>query len=185
MRVAVWNVGWNRTKAQVDMIWGILRDEIGADVALLQEVVVPEGLPAVWRAIDASGRGRRWGSAVVGLTCDVEEVTTAQGRENTTPQVLLQTWPGSVAVAQAGGPRGLTLISVYGLINQGYADMIVNRQLSDLTPLFDDRKHEKRIVLGGDLNITTQWTGAQARYGTWEAATFQRISAFGLVDCLD
>jgi len=183
MRVAVWNLGWNRTESQLQTMWAILRDEIRADVALVQEAAPPGDTTAVWRAI---GGHRRWGSAVVGLTVDVEEVVTAQGRANSAPQVLSRTYPGSVAVARvhtAGAP--LTLISFYGLIDDGYADATVNRQLSDLAPLFDDPSHEKRIIMGGDLNITTQWTGSQARYGFWEAITLNRIAAFGFADCLD
>lgn len=169
MRIAVWNIGWNRTKAQVEAMWSILRDEIRADVALLQEAVPPEGAKAVWHPI----AGRRWGSAVVGFTTEVEEVTEAKGRANSRPQPLALTGPGSVAVARArvDGP-GLSLVSMYGLIDKGYADATVNKQLSDLAPLFDDRSHEGRIILAGDLNITTQWTAAQSRYRTWESATF-------------
>jgi endonuclease/exonuclease/phosphatase family metal-dependent hydrolase len=85
----------------------------------------------------------------------------------------------------SAGRSALTLVSLYGLIDGGYADTTVNRQLSDLTPLFDDPAHEKRLILGGDLNITTQWTGSQKRYGVWEAVTLNRIAAFGLVDCLN
>jgi hypothetical protein len=187
VRVAVWNLGWNRTKAQLQMMWSILRDEIRADVALLQEAVRPVDAHSVWHPIDRGPRrGRRWGSAVVGFTVEVEEVTMAQGRANSASQLLGRTWPGSVAVAKTGaGQPALTFVSLYGLIDAGYADTTVNRQLSDLTPLFDDPAHEKRLVLGGDLNITTQWTGSDKRYGIWEAVTLKRIAAFGLVDCLD
>jgi hypothetical protein len=83
------------------------------------------------------------------------------------------------------GKTALTFVSIYGLIDNGYADTTLNRQLSDLAPLFDDPAHAGRIIMGGDLNITTQWTGSQAKYGAWQAATFQRIAGFGLVDCLD
>ena len=182
VRVAVWNLGWNRTKSQLQEMWSILQDDIQADVALLQEVVPPEGLRAVWRPIT----GRCWGSAVVGLTVEVEEVTLAKGRANSRPRLVGQNQPGTMAVARARiGRTTVTLVSMYGLIDDGYADTTVNRGLSDLTPLFDDPAHERRIVLGGDLNITTQWTGPQSRYRTWEAATFARVAAFGLVDCLD
>ena len=182
MRIAVWNLGWNRTKQQLDLMWSILRDEIRADVVLLQEAVPPAGSVAVWEPIP----GRRWGSAVVGLRVDLENVTHAKGRANRQAQSLATANPGTLAVAKAdNGTTALTLVSMYGLIGNGYADATVNRQLSDLVPLFDDHEHEGRIVLGGDLNITTQWTGTQSKYRVWEAATFQRIEAFGLVDCLD
>lgn len=186
MRVVVWNMShWLRSEEQRQLGWSVLREELKADVALLQETVPPEPYAdqAVYRPI---GGTRPWGSAVVGITVDVTKVEDAKGRVNSGPRSILVTQPGTVAVASAevnGSP--LTFISIYGLIEDGYADTTVNRQLSDLAPLFDDPRHEGRIVLGGDLNITTQWAGGQAHYALWEAATFERIRAFGLVDCLD
>jgi endonuclease/exonuclease/phosphatase family metal-dependent hydrolase len=40
-------------------------------------------------------------------------------------------------------------------------------------------------VLAGDLNLTTQWTGRDARYLPWHRTTFARIREFGFADCLD
>jgi hypothetical protein len=187
MRIVVWNMShWSRTEEQRRLGWSVLRDELAADVALLQETAPPEPYAdrAVYRPI---GGHRPWGSAVVGFTVDVEAVYRAEGRANAEARSILDTHPGTVAVATAevnGAP--LTFVSVYGLIDDGYADTTVNRQLSDLTPLFDDPRLEGRIVLAGDLNITTQWTGEQAHYADWEAATLQRIRirGFGLIDCL-
>lgn len=184
MRVAVWNLGhWERSPAQLQTAWGVLSGEIGADVALLQEAVPPSGVHAVYQPI---GNSRPWGSAVVGFTVDLEQVTHARGRANNSPQPLEGTWPGSVAVATANvAGRQLTFVSVYGLIDDGYADATVHRHLSDLTPLLDSPAHEGGIILGGDLNITTQWTGPDEHYRQWAASTFARIESFGLVDCLD
>jgi len=182
VRVAIWNLGWNRKSDQLQTMWSILREEIGADVALLQETAPPESFPRVWEPI----KGRRWGSAVVGFTVELKEVVESKGRAGSAPQPLRNTWPGSVAIAQtvtATGP--VTFVSCYGVIENGYADTTVNRQLSDLAPLFDDPVLSPRLIFGGDLNITTQWTGRESRYRLWQAATFGRIKAFGLNDCLD
>ncbi len=85
-----------------------------------------------------------------------------KGRASTVPTDLLQTVPGSVAVARARvDGRLLTFVSMYGVIENGYADTTVHRQLSDLSPLFDHPQLAHAVVLGGDLNITTQWTGRQ------------------------
>jgi exonuclease III len=46
---------------------------------------------------------------------------------------------------------------MYGLIDRGYAESTVHRMLSDITPLIDERKGQ-RIIIAGDLNITTQWS---------------------------
>lgn len=186
MRVVVWNMShWSRSEEQRQLGWSLLREELKADVALLQETVPPEPYAdqTVYRPI---GGRRQWGSAVVGLTVDVTKVEEAKGRASSGPSSILGSHPGTVAVASAevdGKP--MTFVSLYGLIEDGYADTTVNRQLSDLAPLFDDPRHEDRIVLGGDLNITTQWVGAKAHYARWEAATLERVSAFGFVDCLD
>lgn len=60
-----------------------------------------------------------------------------------------------------------------------------SRRAGRLVPLFDARAWEGRVLLGGDLNLTTQWTGRDARYLPWHRTTFARIREFGLVDCLD
>lgn len=170
MRVAVWNMShWSRTEEHRREAWRVLRDELHADVALLQETCPPSdsGDSVVYRA---TGDTRPWGSAIIGLTVDVAEVSHARGRANKTPQALTRSWPGSVAVATAAvGGRILTFVSMYGLIDDGYADTTVHRQLSDLVPLFDSPDHEGTIILGGDLNITTQWTGEQRRYRDWDS----------------
>jgi len=184
MRILVWNMShWQKTQQQRERAWQVIRD-LGADVALLQETVPPSGATnLVYREI---GGRRNWGSAVVGLTVEVRPVTQARGRESQEPADILTTLPGSVAIATAFvAKRPITLISLYGVIQNGYADTTVNHQLSDLTPLFDTPTTDRSIVLGGDLNITTQWTGSQLRFREREAATLARIRAFGLRDCLD
>lgn len=185
MRLAVWNLGhWQRSAKQLARCWSILED-LSVDVALLQEAVPPteRGLSTVYRAI---GGPRPWGSAVVGLTMPLEEVSEAKGRYNAEAVPLRGVWRGSVAVAAGDLARHrVTFVSIYGLIDDGYADTTVNRQLSDLSPLFDDPRHERHLVLGGDLNISTQWVGDNAHYRERDAATLGRIRAFGLVDILD
>jgi hypothetical protein len=177
MRVVVWNMGRHLDS------WARLAT-LGPDVALVQEAVPPAGRrQMVYRPIGAS---RPWGSAVVGFGTEITEVTHARGRYNTADQHLHQTKPGSIAIATIGSDaQRLTLVSMYGMIDDGYADTTVHRQLSDLVPLLDDPSHEGHMLIGGDLNITTQWVGHQARYREWTLATFDRIRAFGLVDCLD
>jgi exonuclease III len=163
-------------------MWGILRNEIRADVALLQEVKPPEGTPAIWHRMAGVG----WGTAIASFGTELDEVTTAKGRANKTAQTIGSMTPGTLAVGRVKTTgRPLTFVSLYGAIGSGYADATVNTQLSDLVPLFDDPEHKGSIILGGDFNITTQWTGSQARYRDWEATTFQRVKAFGLADCLE
>lgn len=183
MRIVVWNMShWQKSAAERAAAWAWLRD-FGTDVALVQEAVPPADVRSVYRPI---GGTRPWGSAVVGLTTDVVAVGAATGRFNSAPVDLLGTHPGAVAIGAVDfAGHSLTLVSMYGLIDDGYADTTVNRILSDLVPLFDDPTLGKRLVLGGDLNITTQWAGPHERYRDWEQATLDRIAAFGLHDCVD
>jgi hypothetical protein len=183
MRIVVWNMShWQKSDELRREAWGALK-LLEPDVALVQEAVPPPDLSQAYRPI---GGARPWGSAVVGLTTRVKPVDSVQGRYNTKPASLLQTFPGSVAIASAQiEGNELVFVSMYGVIDNGYADTTVQRQLSDLVPLFDNASMSGRIVLGGDLNITTQWNGSQSRYRAWEATTLARIRAFGLVDCLD
>ena len=184
-RLAVWNMSHWQTEGagRTSRAWDALAS-LNPDVALVQEARVPPDLQAssVGREI---GGSRPWGSAVIGFATPVIPVTAAKGVA-AAQETDLRSLHGSVAVAQAsidGQPR--TFISMYGMIDNGYADTTVNRLLSDLVPVLDSSAHRGRVVMGGDLNITTQWIDGQARYRGWEAATFARIAAFGLADCLD
>jgi len=75
----------------------------------------------------------------------------------TTEVEFIRTLPGIVAIADVALPDAppVTVISVYGAKHEGYNLTTVHRILNDLTPLFDSRRY-KRIVLGGDLNCSSQ-----------------------------
>jgi hypothetical protein len=69
MRIAVWNLGWNRTKTQLETMWSILRDEIRADIALLQEAAPPEALmrcgnPLIWVGAEAIPGAALWSASL-------------------------------------------------------------------------------------------------------------------------
>jgi hypothetical protein len=184
MRFVIWNMShWEKSSKDRARAWSAA-SELG-DVGLLQETVPVPGLEnCVYRPI---GGTRDWGTAIVGFGVPVVEITEAKGRYNEAPVPLMsKDLTGTVVVAEVGeGSRRVTAVSMYGLINDGYADTTVHRQLSDLVPLLDSTQHGKRLLLGGDLNITTQWVGKEARYAAWERATFDRIAAFGLIDVMN
>jgi hypothetical protein len=83
-----------------------------------------------------------------------DAVLEAKSRHGKTAVKLHVTFPGSIAVAATGS--GLTLVSLHTVMEQGYAITTFHKQLSDLTPLFDSPLGRK-VVLGGDLNISTQF----------------------------
>ena len=66
LRIATWNMNhWQRNAEQRVEAWRYLREEIRADVALLQEAVPPADLRSVYRPI---GGVRPWGSAIMCLS---------------------------------------------------------------------------------------------------------------------
>lgn len=178
LEVLTWNMA-RRARA-----WPYLHDVLMADrgaptVALLQEASPAEELAAICRP-GGIGSGRPWGSAVLGRGLELEELSEVTTRYSAKPNQLLQTWPGAVAVAVASLPdRGpVTFVSVYGLIDRGYAITTMHRILSDLTPLLDT-PYGKNLMLGGDFNCSTQLsTPHRGRHKN----LFDRFESLGLVD---
>lgn len=199
LKIVTWNM--DHWKGQLSIpehtraAWSYL-DGLAPDIALVQEAVSPisSGEDSQWKACTVPpaseprswwiSSNRPWGSAVVSYGPDVTAVTAARSPYSPHEVPILQTHPGCVRVAQATlpGRSALTIISVYGLIDAGYAVTTMHRILSDLTPLFDDKRYNERIILGGDLNISTQ---LPPPHRTRHRIVLDRIKAFGLVDCLD
>ncbi len=190
--IVSWNLG-ERSSGKPEA-WNFLRDELGADLALVQEAVVPTGARAVFRPggiASRDGKERSWGSAVVALTDRVkitplEQVEgTWHGRRQGVARLECVS-RGHVAVAVVDLPDlRLTVVSAYGLIEFGYAAGTMLRTIADLEPLFDDPDHGQNVLLAGDWNIGTWWTGNDAKYARREGAVLGLLTAYGLVDCLD
>jgi len=156
--------------------WARLRG-MGVDVALLQETVPPRDFPAgsvIWREI---GGWRRFGSAVATFGLPLEEILSASSRYSGRSFPLLNTFPGSVVVARVRPPdvEPITVVSVYGVIDV-YSQTTLLRVVADLVPLFDSLDG-RRVVLGGDLNMTTATKDEELpRY----RAIFAAIESLGL-----
>jgi endonuclease/exonuclease/phosphatase family metal-dependent hydrolase len=168
-----------RSEEQRAAAWDFLA-ALEADYALLQEAVPPPGVPRedIVGREGGIGESRQWGSLVVSFRGPLKEIREAASVHHRTPMDLLQAWPGSVAIAETAD--GLTLISMYGLMENAYALTTVHRQLSDLTPLFD-RSPRPRVVLAGDLNLSSQLEEPdRARHRN----ALQRFETLGLVDAL-
>lgn len=179
-RVVTWNMNyWARSAHERAAAWGFLRS-VEPDFALLQEAVPPEELPRTHCVYQRGGISRRrpWGSAVVSFSEVITEITAVASVHGSRVTQLRRTHTGSVAVAVTR--NGLTLISVYGLIDDGYAVTTVHRQLSDLTPLFDT-KYGRQAVLAGDLNVTTQF---DEPHRSRHRNVLDRIETLGLRDAL-
>jgi hypothetical protein len=65
------------------------------------------------------------------------------------------------------GTGDVTAISLYGLLDE-LSDASVHRSLSEVSPIFDDDRYNRLVLLGGDLNTWTGWN-APGKLGTWRA----------------
>lgn len=191
VRLISWNMG-DRPPGTPEK-WEHLRTKLGADVALVQEAVVPDDFRGTWRAGGIAGRdgkARPWGSAVVALTDDVRvtPVGLAEGvwrgrRLGLAPIDAVSR--GHVAIGVVVTPeQTFTAISAYGLMEFGYASGTMLRLLADLEPLFDDPVLGTSVVLAGDWNIGTWWSKEDQKYARREDAILSLLTAYGLEDVL-
>jgi endonuclease/exonuclease/phosphatase family metal-dependent hydrolase len=189
--LATWNM--NQQASAWDYL-GQLRDEQGAQVALVQEAIPPAG-PGPWSAITPNpedkslwrisvppdSKRRNYASAVVLLDSGLSfhpqpAIPLAEARYDQ----FAASHPGQFAVARVGLPGGgrpLALVSLYGVWHQpsgNGAEATVHRAISDLTPLF---LTEPGVVIAGDLNIFRNTNNeGQVRFDT----VFTRLDAYHL-----
>jgi exonuclease III len=89
----------------------------------------------------------------------------------------------AIGLVEAAEHR-FTAISAYGLMEFGYASGTILRVLADLEPLFDDPVLGASVVLAGDWNIGTWWSGADRKYAQRDGAVLALLTAYGLEDVL-
>lgn len=205
MRIVTWNMNyWPRSAENRAGAWQYLREELQADVALVQEALPPPDSNAVFRPIEKCN----WGSAVVALSPKYTLRPRTRRAPVSDPSAgeLIECQPGASAVADvvdvASGLPRIVAVSFYGAWEYLpkdpekpnkrqaiYSVATSHRTLSDLTPLLVwSRKmpHKIPVLLAGDFNATTQI----ATDNYWdveisEAATlFDRMRALGLRDLI-
>jgi endonuclease/exonuclease/phosphatase family metal-dependent hydrolase len=193
LTVVSWNIkgaqraeGWDRIEAKLV--------SLHADVALLQEAhpqALPEGSVCRDRGTQGrDGKHRPWATAIVPLTdrVSLKALDHAQGVWHGRPLELAPlacTGSGHASAALARTPVGdLTLISAYGLIEFGYASGTLLRMIADLEPLFDDPVHGSNLLIAGDWNIGTWWSGSDAKYAARESAILALLTSYGMDDLL-
>jgi len=76
----------------------------------------------------------------------------------------------------------ITCVSVYGLINV-YAQTTMLRIIADLIPLFDSPDGE-RVVLGGDMNVTTATSPSTPELRRYEAI-LKAVESLGLLNLVE
>jgi hypothetical protein len=167
VKVATWNMRHSKNG------WDFLDNGIAPDIALVQEAVpLPgrRGETGIWGG--EIGATRKWGSGVFTKTIPLRL------------KEFSNLHPGALVAADAMLPDGstLTLISLYGLLENTYSITTLHRMLSDLTPLLDVSR--KRVILAGDFNASLQWD-AQPGGTRSHWILFERLKDFGMVDCLE
>lgn len=188
LSIGTWNMDhWKRTLQQRQSAWDYLQTESRVDVMLLQESVAPADVPRN-RFVHREIAGRRpWGSSVVAFADDLEmeEIDAVRTRYGATRFSMLGSLPGSVIVGRIHVPDvgPITCVSVYGAMDDGYAQTRMFRVIADLIPLFDSGDG-RRVILGGDFNITTAAgpdTPELPRY----RAILSGIESLGLVNLIE
>jgi len=176
--VLVWNMGLGFRRKNATENWRPLielMDEHVADVVLLNEAGVPlpklpEDIDALYEPTGTTGRDlrrdgkpvpRRWATAVVSTRGRPIEPVAAQakGRYGRRPNIPFEpSRPGSWAagVVEADSLGRITCVSLYGLLEE-ISDASVPRSLSDISPIFTDPDYAQLVLVGGDLNTSTQW----------------------------
>lgn len=184
--VATWNLhqAMDRRPANMAATQRFLEDEIRPTVALLQEVAVGSET-ALGPFFNQAGE-LPYGTAVVAYQGKLEplpEVTTRYSA--TTAFQISPRVPGTFAAARVvdlPGVEPFVAISLYGRMAPLYAQTSVLRAVADLVPLFDAPQLNRRIVIGGDLNVYDQ-TDDQVMRRRWEAI-LALIDSLGLVNLL-
>ena len=187
LRVGTWNMNhWQRSLAEREAGWAHLGNSAGVDVALLQETEPPRGIDhgrLIYREIAGY---RPWGSAVYAVddTLSIEEIWSVRTRWSKRRYTLANTFPGSVAVARVSIPEidPVTVVSVYNIIDDVYAQTTLLRIVADLIPLFDS-PDGSRVILGGDLNMST--AAAKGPERDRAASILGALKGLGLVDLAD
>ena len=185
LSIGTWNMDhWKRTPQQRKDAWEYLQTESKADVMLLQESVAPSDIPRNrFEYREIAGR-RPWGSSVVAFDkkLEIEEIDAVGTRYGPTRFSMLGSLPGSVIVARLRVPEigPITCVSVYGAMDDGYAQTRVFRVIADLIPLFDS-DDGRRVILGGDFNITDATCPDTAELPRYRAI-LSAIESLGLVN---
>jgi endonuclease/exonuclease/phosphatase family metal-dependent hydrolase len=182
----VWNL--NEAGSAKPRSWKTLRT-YRADVALLNEARMPKQggdhhLDGGSLTLGRDGKTRNWSTMVVSphrLERPKAVWSTSWGARRAP---LANSRPGSwtAAVVRVPGVGDVTAISLYGLLDEK-SDASVHRSLSDISPLLEDERYNRLLLLGGDLNTWTGWKQG-SKHLARDRVVLDRILAHGLYDCL-
>jgi endonuclease/exonuclease/phosphatase family metal-dependent hydrolase len=193
--VLLWNMGLGSRSRDPGKNWARLSwpmKERSVDIALLNEVAtsvlheVDGALYEVWGTRGRDRKRRDWCTAIFSPHGCAEirdaQAVSYRGRR---PNVRFEaSRPGSwtAGAVMVPGVGAVTCVSLYGLMDE-LSEASVHRSLSEISPLFSDPRYSELLLLGGDLNTSTQWP--RGRHLDGDKALLARVKAFGLIDCLE
>jgi hypothetical protein len=183
MRVVVWNMqskvqNWTKVK------------EFDADLALLCEARVADyplgdrivGVPTT-RGFDFE---RPWATAIVSphTLTEVEDAKASRrGKPLDLPFQASRPGSWTAATLTREGAADIAIVCLYGLLDEK-GDASMHRSLSELTPIFEDDRYRHRLLIGGDFNVLAA-PGPKNPSRDRHTLVLERITAFGLVNCLE
>lgn len=180
MRVVVWNVA-NKQRAFEAL------GSLEPDIALLNEAAPPPTARGIWRD-ETAGRDakrRKWSTAVL-TPHSFPEITDAQPQWRTSKRnVPFEcSRPGSwvAAAVEVAAGETVTAVALYGLLDE-LSDSSKHRSLSEISPVLDDRRYRRHVLIGGDFNTGTAWPAGDY-FQPRDVNVLGRFEALGLVDCL-
>jgi exonuclease III len=184
--VVSWNIhqAVDRRPANIEATRRFLEEQIRPTVALLQEVAVGSETAAAGSFNQADDLP--YGTEVVvygGRLEPLPDVTTRYSAKTAfkiSPRV--QGTFAAARVLDLPDVEPFVAISLYGRMAPLYAQTSVLRAVADLIPLFDASPFNRRIVVGGDLNVYDQ-TDDKVMRSRW-TAILALIDSLGLVNLL-
>lgn len=167
---------WKRDTEQRESAWKYLTEKIDPEIALIQEIVPPEtsynSHKTLYHEIDGK---RKWGTAIISKYSIFKEL------------YFNNCYPGSsgliVCEIKTSDDILLTIVNIYGqLDDSGYASTTMHHLLSDLTQVLN-KKNKRKIILGGDFNVSEQFDVKFKGEFPSHKIVFDRIENFGLINC--
>ncbi len=196
LKVAVWNMSLREGQKN----WAFFKDhgELASDIALLNEARRPS--PSLGIQVQTAGttvgrddrtlggnKRRDWATAVasphpIEPPADVWALPPARKDRRSK---MTASRPGSWTAAIVHHPNGeaITAISLYGLLDER-SDASVHRSLSDVTPLLEDKRYNRLLLLGGDLNTLCTAKAGSAALARDQGVLDRITKGFGLIDVL-
>lgn len=190
LKVATWNMAYWSHKNYLEEAWDYFLN-LDVDIFLFQEAKRPNILKNdtnfIWHNAGESNGRREWGSGIYSkkyqLTEEPEESLFDWNRDRFKEFCV-------IANAKITEDIGLTVISLYGRFDK-IADKPIKKDassnlhkiLSDLTGILNGYFGKRKIILGGDFNISTQfdkkWGGDSGKI------FFDRLKDYNLENCYE